>query len=263
MISPNEFDQVEKISIISPCFNAEKYLEQTYSAVISQTYNNWEWIIFDDCSTDRSWEILSDLASKDSRIKIFRNQENSGAAVTRNNCLDEAVGHFIAFLDIDDLWSENKLLAQVRFMQNENIMFSHHDYKMIQANGKKIKDIVCPDEVSAKSILRYNPFATSAVMMRKKLISEKTIRFRIHLRRRQDYLFWFECLEQAGRSVKCPGVLSDYRVFGGDSLSGDKKKMAVIQWGLYRREFGLGFLPSCYYFLCYAVHGIKKYFIHS
>ncbi len=253
----------ELISIITPCFNAEKYLEQTYLTVTNQTHNNGEWIIFDDFSTDSSWQTLKIFSEKDKRIKIFKNTQNSGAAVTRNNCLDKAVGSFIAFLDVDDLWSQDKLSIQIKFMNDKKVNFSHHDYNLVNPDGSLIKAIICPAEVSGKSLLRCNPFATSAVMIRADLINKESIRFRTHLRRRQDYLFWFECLNKNDVSLKCLGSLSEYRVFGSDSLSGDKKKMAMIQWSLYRSEFGLNYIQACYYFIHYAIHGIKKYFIRS
>ena len=89
------------ISIITPCYNSEKYLEQTYHSIKKQTYTNWEWIIVDDCSKDLSVALLKSF--NDSRIIIHLNSINSGASESRNEALRLAKGQFITFIDSDDL----------------------------------------------------------------------------------------------------------------------------------------------------------------
>src|SRR5690606_921167 len=104
------------ISIITPCYNASKFLLETYESIKAQTYMDWEWIVVDDCSTDHSWEMLQKFSEEDTRVKIFQNEKNLGAAVTRNKCLAEAQGEYYAFLDSDDLWHQEKLKTQIEFM---------------------------------------------------------------------------------------------------------------------------------------------------
>lgn len=252
---------MELVSIITPCYNAAPFIQQTYDCLKEQIYTHWEWIIFDDCSTDESAKIFQDLAEQDKRVKFHQNMQNQGAAVTRNNCLDKASGKYIAFLDCDDLWSPIKLEKQISFMQDKQIGFSHHAYKMIDASSKDIKTMPAPDKVSMKAILKFNPFATSSIIIGADIIQNNHIRFKEHLRRRQDYLFWYECLEHVPYSYGIQNLLSSYRLVGSTSLSANKKKMALIQWQLYRREFKLNILQSFYYFAHYAVHGLKKYFL--
>ena len=95
-----------------PNYNCEKFVAETLDSVLAQTYNNWELLIVDDCSTDNSVKIIRDYCQKDERIKLFVNDKNSGAAASRNRALREASGKWIAFLDSDDLWlpenSKNK-----------------------------------------------------------------------------------------------------------------------------------------------------------
>lgn len=97
------------ISIITPCYNSEKYIAETIESVISQVYKNWEMLIVDDCSTDKSLEIASFYAKKESRIKIFKNSKNQGACYSRNFAIKMAQGEYIAFIDSDDLWNSDKL----------------------------------------------------------------------------------------------------------------------------------------------------------
>ena len=99
------------VSIIMPSWNTAKFIAETIQSVIDQTYQNWELLIVDDCSTDNTDEIVASF--KDDRIKYFHNEKNSGAALTRNRAMREAQGEWIAFLDSDDLWMPKKLEKQI------------------------------------------------------------------------------------------------------------------------------------------------------
>ncbi len=102
------------VSIIMPNYNGEKYLKETIESVLLQTYANWELLFVDDCSTDNSLKIVKSYG--DPRIKVFQNDTNSGAAVSRNLALRKAMGKWIAFLDSDDVWFSEKLEKQLAFM---------------------------------------------------------------------------------------------------------------------------------------------------
>jgi teichuronic acid biosynthesis glycosyltransferase TuaG len=248
-----------KISIITPCYNSERYLYETYESIKAQTHENWEWCCVDDCSTDNTLETLKTLAEKDPRVKFSKNSENSGAAITRNNALDMATGDYTAFLDSDDLWEPNKIYDQLHFMEKEQIRFSYHNYRLIDENGAGIKLQKVKPIITANELLKFNPFATSSIMIHASITDN--LRFKPHLRRRQDYLYWYEALKLAHKGEGLEAPLSDYRIFSNDSLSSNKKAMAKIQWQLLRDEFKINLLPRIYYFLSYAWHGIKKYFL--
>lgn len=252
---------MSKVSIITPCYNAASFLPITYESVMSQNHSDWEWILIDDKSTDNTWQLLQELAKRDVRLKIFQNNVNSGAAVTRNNCIEKAAGKYLAFLDSDDLWMPTKLSEQTEFMQKTGSLFCYHDYVTIDSKGNHLKNHLLEPNVSQKDLLKFNPYATSSVMVDAEVVRKNNIRFPPHLRRRQDYLFWYEALRAAGGSQNVGKILSSYRIFGKESLSANKKEMAKIQWNLYRNEFKLGLIPSVYYFFHYAWHGIKKYFL--
>lgn len=257
---PNE-KHMQKVSIITPCYNAEAFIETTYNCLKAQTYQNWEWIVVDDQSSDSSWEILSNIVSKDKRVITYKNTQNLGAADTRNKCLELATGDFLAFLDCDDLWSADKLKRQIHFMQKNNCDYSYHNYKMINESGDELKQISLRDIVNVSELLKNNPFATSSIIIKSSIIKNNHIKFPSHLRRRQDYIFWYQALKVCEKAYNVGDTLSSYRVFSKNSLSANKKKMALIQWQLYRNEFKLGLLKSWYYFFHYAIHGIKKYFL--
>ena len=119
------------VSIITPVYNAEEFLEETILSVLNQTYKNWELILIDDCSKDDSYKIIERYLGMDKRIKYLKNEKNSGPAVTRNNGINISKGKYIAFLDSDDLWYRDKLKKQIDFMEMNNKNICHGNYEMI------------------------------------------------------------------------------------------------------------------------------------
>lgn len=126
------------VSIITPVYNCGKFIESTILSVQRQTFPDWEMIVVDDCSTDNTVQIVRDYANSDNRIRLICNENNSGAAVSRNTALREAKGEWIAFLDSDDLWKPEKLERQLAFMQENGYMFTYHEYVEIDEDGKQL-----------------------------------------------------------------------------------------------------------------------------
>lgn len=124
------------VSIITPSHNCGEYIADTIKSIMAQSYENWELIICDDCSTDNTKEVLSPFLSSCPKIKYICNEKNSGAAVSRNNALREARGKWIAFLDADDLWSQDKLEKQLDFMVKNGYHFSYTGYSEINSEGE-------------------------------------------------------------------------------------------------------------------------------
>ena len=124
------------VSIIMPSYNCGKYVEDTIRSVQAQTYENWEIIFIDDCSTDDTVKRVSSMRERDPRIKLYLNRGNLGAALSRNNALREAKGRWIAFLDSDDQWEPEKLEKQVRFMKENGYAFSYTGYQEMNADGE-------------------------------------------------------------------------------------------------------------------------------
>jgi glycosyltransferase involved in cell wall biosynthesis len=124
------------VSVIMPTYNCAAFISDTIKSVQSQTYTNWEIIIVDDCSADNTKEVVD--AFNDSRIRYFKNAQNSGAALSRNWAIREAKGRWIAFLDSDDLWLPNKLEHQLKFMVENNYKFTYHEYSEISEEGQEL-----------------------------------------------------------------------------------------------------------------------------
>lgn len=126
------------VSIITPTWACAKFISDTIISIQSQTYQDWELLIQDDCSIDNTDKIVESLAKLDPRIKYECNKINSGAAITRNNALKRAQGRWIAFLDSDDLWLPEKLEHQLKFMVENNYAFSYHEYTEINEDGNEL-----------------------------------------------------------------------------------------------------------------------------
>lgn len=136
------------VSIIMPSWNTERFIAESIQSVIDQTYKKWELLIVDDCSTDNTDEIVASF--QDDRIRYFKNEKNSGAALTRNRAMREAQGEWIAFLDSDDLWAPKKLERQLKFMKKNNLVFSYHDYVKIDENSNPLNIYVSGPRVVTK-----------------------------------------------------------------------------------------------------------------
>jgi len=130
----NQNDQ-PLISVIVPVYNHEKFIGATIDSVLSQTYQNWELLIVDDCSTDKSWKIIQEYAKKDNRIKIFRNDENRGLIPNWKLLIDNSRGKYIAFLEGDDAFCKKNLAEKIE------IFASFHDLGMVYCNFQIINDI--------------------------------------------------------------------------------------------------------------------------
>lgn len=248
-------NNMDLVSIITPTYNSEKYIKETISSVLSQTYQNWEMIIVDDCSTDNTVRIIEEEMEKDSRIRFIQLQKNQGAAVARNTAINYANGRYIAFLDSDDLWEMNKLEVQVSFMNMNNIPFSYTSYKIINENGEETGKVVnVPEKIDYNQLLKNTIIGCLTVMLD---INEFGRVQMPNMRTRQDTALWLSILKQGYSAYGIQQPLAKYRKKSG-SISSNKLKMAKQNWKLYREIENLSLVKSIWCFLNYAYNGIKK-----
>ena len=126
------------VSIITPTYNSEKFINETIGSVLKQTYKNWELILIDDASTDDTLRIIKSYIKNNFNISLICNSSNQGAGVSRNKGILEAKGDFIAFLDADDTWKPNKLKTQIKFMIENNVDVCYSSYDLIDEDGIKL-----------------------------------------------------------------------------------------------------------------------------
>lgn len=143
------------VSVIMPSWNTSNFIAESIQSVIDQTYENWELIIVDDCSTDNTDEVVAKFTDK--RIRYFKNEKNSGAALSRNRALREARGEWIAFLDSDDLWNSEKLEHQINFMNKHGYTLSYTEYEKIDEGSKPLQIYVSgPEKVNKHKMYNYD-----------------------------------------------------------------------------------------------------------
>ena len=246
------------ISIITPSFNSERFIRETYSSIKAQSYENWEWLITDDCSTDDTLSIIKEISLSDRRVKVYSNLVNSGAAVSRNNSILHSKGDYLAFLDSDDLWYVDKLKIQLNFMQDKNIEICFTAYEIITENGVatgKIVDSLQDSPLSYQDMLRKKAtHGCSTVMLRKNSFSDLYMPL---LRTGQDYALWLKLLKNNIYTVPLSKVLTKYRICS-NSISRNKFKKAKRQWQIYRKVERLNIIKSAECFCFYAFRAVFK-----
>jgi glycosyltransferase involved in cell wall biosynthesis len=242
------------VSIITPLYNAEKYISNTIESVINQEYNNWELIIINDCSKDKGPEIIKNYQNQDKRIKIINLEKNSGAAVARNVGIENAKGNFIAFIDSDDIWEKTKLKEQISFMLDNNYNFSYTDYIQIDEKGNELRIIKTPKILTYKKQLLYNHIGTSTVIYNQKILGKI---YMPKLRKRQDYAMWLRILKNHSKGYGLNKILTKY-IIRRDSISSNKMNLIKYNWEMYRNSEEFGIIKSSFYLFTDILSKILK-----
>lgn len=244
----------QKVSIICPTHNCEEVIKFTIKSVLSQSHLNWELIIVDDYSTDLTVDVVKEF--HDSRIKLLLNNKNRGAAFSRNRAIKEASGEYIAFLDGDDLWAENKLEEQLAFMVDNYYAFSYTNYEEIDYLGKKIgKFVTGPRKVTHQMFKRMDYVGCLTVMYRRDICPDLQIPNDIY--KRNDYALWL-LLSKKANCYLLPKTLAYYRRGKNTISSGGKSKLFPYHVALYKKVFGYSTFKS---FLCASRNVF--YYIHK
>lgn len=248
---------MSKVSIITPVYNSADYIQETAESVLNQTFKNWEWILIDDCSTDKSLSIIQKMASKDSRIKIIVNDKNIKTALSRNRGIEIATGKYIAFIDSDDLWHPQKLEKQVYFMESNNHYFSYHSFSMFYDTERKIRKILTvPEKISFSDLVKTSSIGSLAAMYNCKVIGK--IMMPDGYKAKEDYLCWLEILKRCDYAFGMTDILGYYRIHP-HSYSYNKKEAAFNQWRVYREYLKLNIFSSSLNFFSYALNGFIKH----
>ena len=248
------------VSIITPCYNSERYISDTINAVLNQTYQNWEMIIIDDCSTDKSLEIIKFFSKSDNRIRYIEMNKNMGAGHARNKGIKLARGKFYAFLDSDDLWCFNKLESQIRFMIDKEITFSYTAYNFITENNQILnKYVKAKYKINYFDLLKSNNIGCLTVIYDAEKINKNQKIYMSTIRSRQDLSLWLKILKNINYAYGLDEILSTYRI-RTKSISSNKIKAIYYQWKLYRNIEKFSFTKSIYFLIFYLYFGTIKYF---
>lgn len=246
----------EKVSVIMPVHNAEKYLSESISSVLQQTYPYWELLIVDDCSTDNSLAIINRYAVLDARIRCLKTDAPSGSpCLPRNLGIKAAQGRFIAFLDSDDCWLPNKLEQQLcLFGETGTIGLVFSDYEKMSEEGERNNRVIkAPMKVSYKQLLRGNVIGCLTAVYDTAKVGKMFFMQHTH----EDYILWLSILKKGVVAVNTGTVEALYRV-RRNSVSSNKLKVLSWQWDIYRNIEKTGLLKAMYYFAHYAYKAYRK-----
>lgn len=217
------------VSVIIPCYNAEKYVEMAVRSIMQQTYRKLEIIVIDDCSTDSTLSILASLLGQDERIKFFRNNSNLKIVATLNRGIAAATGKYIARMDADDISLPERIQLQVNFMENNSdIMVCGGQCLKIDEQGQingKIKYTTNSDELKAE-LLFFCPFAHPAVMIRKEIFNRRKL-YKEGMAPAEDYELWLNIAE-SGELANLPDYLIKYRWHGNNATIKQKGEQATV-----------------------------------
>lgn len=228
------------VSVVLPAYNSASYIEATIQSIRDQTYRDWELLIVDDCSSDNIEYVVERLRMKDSRIRFFRLEINSGAGIARNKGIREASGRYIAFLDSDDRWDQRKLAMQIDFMEKKKCSFSFTDYYIVNHEGDMQVFHSLKDKVEMKDMIRFNYIACSTVIYNTERLGKIYMK---DYRNRQDWGLWLDILKKTDVAFCLKEPLS-YYYQRKESISSNKLKLIPYHWKIYRDHLGGSFIWS-------------------
>lgn len=245
------------ISVVIPCYNAEKTLGRTVDSVLAQSYKNIEIILVDDVSKDSTLNIAREYEKKDSRIRVIAKDVNGGVARARNDGVKAASYPWIAFVDSDDYWTADKLDKQIAVVESDpsvGIVFTGSAF--ISDEGKMFDyTLQVPEKITYNELLSQNLISCSSVLVKKELMERNPMPTDKDIH--EDFATWLAVLKESKFAVGINEPLLIYQI-SSKSKSGNKLYAVKMQWRTYRCA-GVGFFKAAKHFVIYAYRSLKKY----
>lgn len=239
------------VSIIMPCYNAAKFIDQAIRSVAAQTFEEWELLICDDNSSDASKKIAQKWSQIDASIKVLNNRYEKGASGARNTCLDVSRGRYIAFLDADDTWYPQKLEKQIDHMIKTGSVFCVSYYDVMDEDGVHSHGLQTPAKITFRHMM-YNNFipCLTAIYDREALGKVP----QPNIKKRNDFALWLTLFTEKGVewATSVPVSLASYRQ-NGYGLSSSRRDALVFYFICLRKYAGRAFIPALYFSSIYAI----------
>lgn len=240
------------VTIITPVYNAARWLPEALASVRAQTFTDWEHILVDDGSTDGSLAIVESAVAQDERFRSLPTSHKGCLAVLRNLALDVARGRYIAFIDADDLWLPEKLARSVDWMATHGHGFIYHDYRHFFRTGGGVGAVVAgPEELSLRTQHTRRGVNCVGVVIDRELIPEFRFREGLYPYHHEDFIAWLSLIQRGYTGYRLPADLGRYRLSKG-SLGANKFAAARRAWRIYRDLSNLPFLRAVSWWTQYA-----------
>jgi teichuronic acid biosynthesis glycosyltransferase TuaG len=242
-------------SIVMPTFNSQEFVRVAVDSVIRQSISSWELLVVDDASSDETMEILQAIAREEPRVKVFRRDANGGPARARNFAIAASCGRYIAFLDSDDFWREDKLQHQLQVFERTGTPLAFSAYEKVDESGARTGRVVSvPEVVTYRQLLGATVIATCTAAYDTQRVGRVLMP---DILKRQDFGLWLRILRSGGEARATNEPLAYLRKRPG-SVSSNKLSAASYVWRVYRTLEGLSLVQSAFYFAKYAYHAAVK-----
>jgi teichuronic acid biosynthesis glycosyltransferase TuaG len=246
----------ELVSIITPVFNAEAFIEETIRSAQAQTYGKWEMLVLIDKGTiDRTGEIVQRLSAADPRIKLVVVPGGRNVQDARNYGFVTAQGKYVAFLDADDLWMPSKLAKQLAMMRETGAVLCYTQFRRMSVDGARIGHLFRPpSRMTYFSLLIDNSIGSPTPVVDQ----VKTGVLKMTTNRHEDYALWLSIVRAGHPALGVDEDLARYRVVP-TGRAARKDVNLVRRWYVYRDIEKLSILMSTGIFVCYLYKAILKY----
>ena len=242
------------ISIIIPYFKKKEFFEKTIHSVLNQTYSNFEiFIVYDDENKD-DLDFVKKISELDSRVNLIINNQNLGAGQSRNIGIKHSNGEYIAFIDADDLWHQDKLLMQIEFMQSNNYYISHTSYDIINEKEDKISSRKVKT-LTYDQLLKSCDIGLSTVILKKNLLDDDILF--PELKTKEDYVLWLKITRGGQKIAALDKTLSKWRKCK-ISLSSSTIRKLIDGYNVYRKYLDFNPVKSFYNLIILSINYLRK-----
>lgn len=243
------------VSIIMPAYNSEKFITDAINSVKLQSYKNWELIVINDGSSDKTEEVVMNLKDPNFKIILVNLKINKGIANARNVGIEKSHGKYVAFLDSDDMWKPEKLSIQIGIMEKKNYKFTYSSYDVISDSNLflKIRGIE-HDKIDYKKLLKSNWIGCLTVVINRELIIGNLMPEIRH----EDYATWLTILKK--NNCYAYGINQSLALYRStnNSMSSNKCKSILWVWNIFRKNQNFNFIEASMRFLIYCANTMKK-----
>ncbi len=242
------------VSIILPYYKKREFIKETLNSIINQSYKDFEVIIIYDDESAEDLDLIKNLIVNDNRIKLIVNNKNLGVGSSRNIGINNSIGSYLAFIDGDDLWKNDKLIKQISFMEENNYLISHTSYEIINAAGKKLSYRKA-ENLNYKKLLKSCDIGLSSVILKKELLKDN-LRF-ANLKTKEDFVLWLKISENGNTIYGLEDNLLFWRKTK-NSLSSSTIRKLIDGFLVYYKYLGFNFIKSLYYLLILSINYLRK-----
>ena len=248
------------VDIVLPYYNSGEFFSETIDSILNQTFKNWKLIIVDDNSNLSNTEILK-KHSNNPKIKIIWLKKNKGAGFCRNIAMRYSKSDYIAFIDSDDIWYEDKLLKQLTYMIENNFEFTYTNYLPFKNKKKDFKkhyymsEVIPPKKFNFETYIKNTSIGTSTMIIKNSLAGNtKFLKTKIC----EDYFFKCKILNKINYAHSFTETLTKYRVRRG-SLQSNKFRNFYWIWYINKNYNQLSFFKNLLSLLSISINSLRKY----